>query len=533
MPEVTVIGSGASGVHFAISLLKKGMKVRMIDVGYEKPKNMNPEDSYEDLKKNLKDPVSYFLGKEFESVVSPEFAKEIYGFSPGKKYIFKKPDGFDVTEEGFESLFSFAQGGLAEAWTGGSYAFNNADLEDFPFEYKDIEPYYNEVAERIGVIGADDDLAQFFPFHKNLLSPLTLDENSEALNKAYIKNREKIQKMGVYMGRSRIAVLSEDKGKRKACDYSGRCMWNCPTDSIYVPSITLEECKTYDNFTYIQGVKVSHFTYKNDKISGLIAENIQTKKQETYNIEKLVLAAGTLSSSKIFLDSIYNHSGEIHKLPGLMDNRQILVPFINLKMIGKKYNPDTYQYHQLAMGIQTEIPKEYIHGQITSLKSALMQPALQSMPLDYKTAIFLTKNLHAALGVFNINFHDTRREENYISIKENSKENTIMRLKYSPPVGEDKRVKFALGKVKKFLAKVGAIVPPGQAHTRPMGASVHYSGTIPMSNEKKPFTVTENCKSNDFANLYFVDGTPFPFLPAKNLTFSLMANAARVADKEF
>ncbi len=532
MSEIIIVGSGASGVHFALSLLKKGLKVKIIDVGYERPENLNHEDSYEELKKNLKDPVSYFLGKEFESVVSPEFAKEIYGFSPGKKYIFKKPDGFNVNEEGFESLFSFAQGGLAEAWTGGSYSFNDADLEDFPFDYKDIEPYYNEIAERIGVIGTDDDLAQFFPYHKNLLSPLKFDEHSELLDKTYIKNKDKINKMGVFMGRSRIAVLSEDKGNRKACDYSGRCMWNCPTDSIYVPSITLNECKTYDNFTYVSGMKVSHFKYENKKVSDLVAENIYTGEQVSFKVDKLAIAAGTLSSSKIFLDSIYYKTGKIHKLTGLMDNRQILVPFINLKMIGKAYDPNTYQYHQLAMGIQTDKPKEYIHGQITSLKTALMQPALQSMPLDYKTAIFLGKNLHSALGVFNINFHDYRREENYISIKKDNN-NTIMQLKYSPAKEEKARIKFAIGKVKKFLGKVGAFVPPGQSHTRPMGASVHYSGTIPMSKEKKQFTVSGNCKSNDFDNLYFVDGTPFPFLPAKNLTFSLMANAARVADKEF
>jgi choline dehydrogenase-like flavoprotein len=66
-----------------------------------------------------------------------------------------------------------------------------------------------------------------------------------------------------------------------------------------------------------------------------------------------------------------------------------------------------------------------------------------------------------------------------------------------------------------------------------MGASVHYSGTLPMSKEPKPRTLSPNCKSHDFENLYIVDGTSFPFLPAKNLTFTLMANAARVADKEF
>jgi choline dehydrogenase-like flavoprotein len=66
-----------------------------------------------------------------------------------------------------------------------------------------------------------------------------------------------------------------------------------------------------------------------------------------------------------------------------------------------------------------------------------------------------------------------------------------------------------------------------------MGASVHYAGTIPMSDKKARNTTTMHCQSNDFDNLYFVDGTTFPSLPAKNLTFALMANAVRVADQAF
>lgn len=34
-------------------------------------------------------------------------------------------------------------------------------------------------------------------------------------------------------------------------------------------------------------------------------------------------------------------------------------------------------------------------------------------------------------------------------------------------------------------------------------------------------------------NLYLIDGATFPFLPAKNITFSLMANAVRVAETAF
>jgi choline dehydrogenase-like flavoprotein len=40
-----------------------------------------------------------------------------------------------------------------------------------------------------------------------------------------------------------------------------------------------------------------------------------------------------------------------------------------------------------------------------------------------------------------------------------------------------------------------------------------------------------DCRSFDFRNLYIADGASFPFLPAKNLTFTLMANASRIAER--
>ena len=70
---------------------------------------------------------------------------------------------------GFAPLFSFARGGLAEVWTGGVYPLNNHELSDFPFSYNEILPYYNEVAKRIGVSGARDDLSRFIPFHDNII----------------------------------------------------------------------------------------------------------------------------------------------------------------------------------------------------------------------------------------------------------------------------------------------------------------------------------------------------------------------------
>jgi hypothetical protein len=312
-------------------------------------------------------------------------------------------------------------------------------------------------------------------------------------------------------------------------------LWGCPSDSLYTPSLTLNQCLAFVNFTYIPNMLVSHFKYSAaNAIEAVLALDLENGKPCEFPVRNLVLAAGTLSTAKIFLNSIYRHAGQILTLSGLMDNRQILIPFINLKMAGKPFNPDSYQYHQLAMGIAGTEPKKFVHGQITTLKTALMHPIIESVPLDLKTSLFIGRNLHAALGVANINFYDERRQGNTVTIEGGpDAAPTRLRIQYSPRPEESRNLRDLIRKVKKILLKLGAVVPPGMLHIRPMGASVHYAGTVPMMLEKSPLTATANCRSHDFPNLHFVDGTCFPFLPAKNLTFTLMANAARVAEKEF
>jgi choline dehydrogenase-like flavoprotein len=89
----------------------------------------------------------------------------------------------------------------------------------------------------------------------------------------------------------------------------------------------------------------------------------------------------------------------------------------------------------------------------------------------------------------------------------------------------------AVRQSKGALGQLGCLVPPGMTRVLPKGASVHYSGTLPMTAGPGRFTCDARGRSRDFPNLCIADGAGFPFLPAKNLTFTLMANAARIADR--
>lgn len=533
MAKCTVVGSGPSGLHFALSALESGHRVEMIDVGRTAPDPVNPDDTFHDLKKNLEDPGSYFLGENNEGVLLPGQQEEFYGIPPSQGYALETVPQHGYESHGFKPMFSFARGGLAQMWTGGCYPFNDAELQDYPFNYDEFERCYTQVAERIGINGLEDDLSRFTPVHDGLQEPLNLDEHSALLLSRYTRKREYIQqKLGCSIGRARQAVLSSDRGTRKACQYLGRCLWGCPAGSLYTPSVTLDECMNYPNFSYTSDSYVTHYQYDdNDHINTVVLASIEDGTVKKLSVDRLVLACGTLGTSKIVLESIYRKTGKVIKLQGLMDNRQVLVPFLNLGMIGRPYKGDTYQYNQLAMELENGPLKEAVHCLVTTLKTSMIHPVIEKFPMDLRTSLHLFRNIHAALGVVNVNFHDTRRDGSYLTLDVDSNlEQPRLVIQYTPRSGEDERISKSLKRIKKVLWKLGCVVPPGMVYIRPMGASVHYAGTLPMSGGTDPWTVSKDCKSNDFENLYIADGSTYPFLPAKNITFTLMANAIRVAE---
>ncbi len=535
MERVVIVGSGASGVHFALSVLEKGYEVLMLDVGHQGPEPAGVE-TFNGLKDTLQDPVEHFLGANFEGVLFPDDKSEFYGIPPSKQYVFSNVDMPRVKTAGFSPLVSFAQGGLAQAWTGGAYPFDDDDLADFPFGYADLKPYYEQVARRIGITGVDDDLARFMPVHENLLKPLRLDRHSALLLADYERQKAFFNStLQCYVGRSRVAALTQAMDDRRECSYLGRCLWGCPSGAFYTPSLTLRRCKEFANFRYLPGLHVAHFIVDSrGRVKSVKARSVSSKNWEEFPLDTLVLAGGTLSSSAIVLASIFQHTGEIVRLEGLMDNRQVLMPFVNLKLIGQPHDPESYQYHQIAMRVEGSNPREYAHGLITTLKSGLVHPIAQHLPFDLRTSILLVRNLHAALGLVNVNLHDSRRDTNYITLQPNSDSETpSLAINYSPRYDEATSIRRMIQRFKRALRTLKCFVPPRMLHVRPMGASVHYAGTLPMSATHTSLTTSSECQSHDFKNLYVVDGSTFPSLPAKNITFTLMANAVRVADHAF
>ena len=541
--SVIVIGAGPSGLHVALTALERGRPVTLVDVGNSARRPPLPDRPFPALKTDLPDPVSYFLGEDYAGAEIPagmgETPSEYYRLPPSKDHVFARPPQFGMQTDGIAPLVSFAGGGLAECWTAGAYPFNDDDLAAFPFGYDELAPHYATVAGRIGVGGLPDDLASHFPVHDGLSDPVRLNPGSARLLAAYDRKKTRLaRRHTVRLGRSRQAALSHDLGDRQACFHCGRCLWGCPNGALYTPALSLAECLKNPLFTYIPGRYASHFTLSDGTTLGaLVTHPAKGGAAEELQAEAFILACGTLNTSAIFLRTLWHSGRHVAPLRGLMDNRQLLAPFLNLGMLGRDYGAgDSYQYHQLAVGLPVENPAHYVHGQITMFTSGAAHPVIQQLPLGLRGASGVFSALRSALGVVNLNFHDDRRPGNIATLDPANPDATGapgLSLHYRPREDEAATIADATARMRRFFLDLGAPMIPGMARLRPMGASVHYAGTLPMSEAHAEFTVSPMGQSRDFGNLYVADGAALPFLPAKNLTFTLMALATRVAKGVF
>ena len=173
-------------------------------------------------------------------------------------------------------------------------------------------------------------------------------------------------------------------GPRTECNYTGRCLWGCPRGALYTPSQTLRECLTYERFEDVPGVEVSHLRLgSGGQVRSVVCRLGGNGNDREFAADRVALAARARAFyNGNFLMTLVRATGERGRLHGLMDNRQVLVPFVNLGMLGQPFSAGSYQYHLLGMGLEAPAARDYVHGQITTLKTALVHPLIQRMPLN-------------------------------------------------------------------------------------------------------------------------------------------------------
>ena len=214
-----------------------------------------------------------------------------------------------------------------------------------------------------------------------------------------------------------------------------------------------------------------------------------------------------------------------------MDNPHATIPFLTFAHMGSPMDVESYQFHLLALALEGENDgAQAAHGQITTLRAAAVHPIVQGLPLGLRQGLEIFRLIRAGLGVANVWGAAARSPENTAALGADANGHLILELHCTRTSDSVRSMQAVIERVSRALRRLGCFVPRSMTQLLPLGSSAHYAGTIPMSDREDEHTCRADGRVRGFQNLLVADGAAFPSVPAKNLTFTLMANAARIAD---
>jgi hypothetical protein len=527
--DYIVVGSGCSGAIAAQTLVEAGAKVTMLDVGVKKDSDSKiPNEDFVTLRKTDPQQYRYFIGDHAEGVNWGKIGTGAQ-ITPPRKYIIRLADRYIPSQSStFSSFESLGYGGMGIGWSLQSWEYNKTDLEAAGMDYAKMSRAYNTVVKRIGVSASENDATKGVINNFDNYQPAPkMDRNNSRLYNKYLARKNKLNKRGITVGQTPLALITKNLGDRKKYAYKGMDFYSDNDKSGWRPWITVDQLKKKSNFNYIDGHLVVRFVEKKD-VTEVHCLQIGTDKPVVFQCRKLILGTGALGSARIVLRSFKDKDA---KLP-ILCSAYTYIPCVQPSMVGKETESKKLGLAQLSIFLDKErLGEKASMASLHSYQSLMLFRLMPQVPFNLVDSRILMRYLSTGIVTMGVYHPDGPSPNKYLWLTPDSKSPTGDKLKinYSLLPEEEKEYDRREKKLMKAIRKMGAYpikrINPGY------GIGIHYGGTLPFSKQEKPFTLSPSGRLHGTKNVYVADSSGFNYLPAQGLTLSIMANAHLVAEE--
>ena len=528
--EHIVVGSGASGAMAAQTLAEAGVEVAIVDVGITNKDyhSLVPHKDYLTIRKTEKEQHKYLIGENAEGLTWGDIGKGAQ-VTPPRKHLTEAVDTYmPLQSDTFSPIESLGYGGLGIGWGLQCWEFSRADLESASLDTAAMIDAYEIVSKRIGISATRDSGSKYTMGELKTFQPSPqMDRNHTAIYKKFVQNEKAFNKAGFYMGRTPLALLTKDLDDRKKYAYHDMDFYTDNGHSAWRPWMTVEKLKQKPNVTYIGGHLVTKFIEK-EQYTEVHCLTVPEHKEVVLRCKKLILAANPLSSGRIALRSL----GEPGQRIPILCNPYTYIPCLQPTLIGKAAEQRKLGFAQLTLFLdEAGKNKDISVASLYSYQSLMLFRIIRQLPLDFADARIIMRYLMSGLEIMGVHHPDKLSDNKYAELIVTPQTITgdTLKVQYELDTAT-KRILDA--REKKFVSaarKMGVFplkrINPGY------GASVHYAGTLPYSNTDKPLTLSKSGKLHGTKSVYVADSSGFTYLPAKGLTFSLLANAHITAER--
>ena len=302
--------------------------------------------------------------------------------------------------------------------------------------------------------------------------------------------------------------------------------WIDNDQSVYRPHYTLLELERYTNFEYHNGLHAHTFSEKADNTVELVCNRGSTKEQVVFKARRLIIAAGTMSTTRLVLRSMNKFNVPVP----LLSNPYTYVPTVNLNMLGQvpfELNHSLAQLAAIFRPVNSADPQ--IHMTIHTYRSLLNFKLVKETPFPYREGMSIIRHLVPALAIIAFSHQDRPSDRKICALRSDSPDTRdYLDIKYQPSDSDVDRQNYFEQKILWHFMRLKCVgfkkIRPGHA------ASIHYGGTLPMCRRPKELSVDTRCNLFGTTSVYIADASVFPVLPARGQTFAAMANANRVSE---
>jgi choline dehydrogenase-like flavoprotein len=521
--NAVIVGAGAAGGVVAKELAEAGLRVLLLERGPHWTKMDTVHDELrggergiplsvtalprEDLEKS---PRSFRYGDEAPLQVRPA-GYNAFAVGGGTTFYGAASWRFHVHHFHMKSTFGQPEG---------------TSLEDWPFSYDDLEPYYEKAEWEIGVSGGVEQ-DPFGPPRKKLcpVPPLPINPQGELFKRTALK-------MGLHPFPPPFAILTAFHNGRPPCA-------RCP---FCIGALCEVNAKSSTAVTVIpKALETGNCRLENRCISDKIVTdgrgNVigvtyfdEENKHQFQEADLVVVSANAIESARLLLNSRNRF------FPDGMANSNGLVGKNLMSHIGANsfgiFEQELPHYWGPGPSIAINdfigglggghIYNFYVHHPIGFARRRPPGAARWGLAHKEFQRRYFQRYLH-----LNADVQDMPQEINRVEIDPSIRDYwgiPVARVTHKFHPLDHEHSEFISAREREILKEAGAI-EVWSAERRPGGFGQHQVGTCRMGNDPKTSVLNRYCQTHDIDNLFVIDASCFVSNPGHNPAFTIQAIA--------
>ncbi len=407
-----------------------------------------------------------------------------------------------------------------------------AALQDWPIDYEELEPYYEEVEAALQIAGPPG-----YPWQRRRHR---FPQRQHQLNASADVLVRGCTKLALPVAAAPVATLSAPHADRPPCVYRGFCNYGCSTNAkssilvTYIPRAisagaevrahAMAACVEHDASG--RAVGVLHFRDGARGADGALhRQRARAVIIAGYAIESPRLLLNSMSAR--FPDGLANSSGMVGRCFMVHSGQQVFARFA--QRIGQYKAPPglaitehfnrTLPDADFCCGYSIEVVGPHIVDFATRISAArkLWGGALRRVMFDF--------NHYSGLGMVGETLPQLENRVKLHACERDAHGLPVAHVRFGYHENDRRLLAHAQGSMHAILQAAGG------EDIWHADRTAHLMGTCRMGNDPQTSVVDADCRAHDVPNLFVCDGSVFPTSGAVNPSLTIEALAARTADR--